>query len=376
MIVTADHGNLEMMRDPVTGQPHTAHTVGPVPLVYVGRAAQLRDGGSLRDIAPTMLALAGPGCAGRDDRPLPGGVALSATNRAGGGPAVRQRAGVRADDGAARAEGGGRAEATGRYAGPDQEAGRRAAQDRERTQRGRQGLARGGRQGFKFAARLARDRRPDRRAGTGPGKTAAAETGAGKQSFPPACGTGRAGALGLRAGQERATQAVARAGSDERPGAGAGLPSLFPARPAATHRRTECGAAGARRTRRQDPGAAAGTAGRAREAAGRRGGAGRAASRAGQAGQYARQQLSRPQCPAESIGARREKHGGPARAPAQADGAIAEADDEAGQARHAPVACQGRRRHSAGSAAIFRWWAPCSLVTAAPCPTAIAARDC
>jgi 2,3-bisphosphoglycerate-independent phosphoglycerate mutase len=44
------------MRDPVTGQPHTAHTVGPVPLVYVGtRAAQLRGGGALRDVAPTIL---------------------------------------------------------------------------------------------------------------------------------------------------------------------------------------------------------------------------------------------------------------------------------------------------------------------------------
>ena len=59
MIVTADHGNLEMMRDPVTGEPHTAHTVGPVPLVYFGRKATLRDGGSLRDIAPTMLNLLG-----------------------------------------------------------------------------------------------------------------------------------------------------------------------------------------------------------------------------------------------------------------------------------------------------------------------------
>ena len=60
LLVTADHGNLEMMRDPETGQPHTAHTVGPVPLVYVGtRAAALRGGGALRDIAPTMLDLLG-----------------------------------------------------------------------------------------------------------------------------------------------------------------------------------------------------------------------------------------------------------------------------------------------------------------------------
>jgi 2,3-bisphosphoglycerate-independent phosphoglycerate mutase len=59
MLLTADHGNLEMMRDPATGQPHTAHTVGPVPLVYLGRRATLDDGGSLRDLAPTMLDLLG-----------------------------------------------------------------------------------------------------------------------------------------------------------------------------------------------------------------------------------------------------------------------------------------------------------------------------
>ena len=53
MILTADHGNLEMMRDPVTGQPHTAHTVGPVPCVYLGRRA------TLRDLAPTLLQLLG-----------------------------------------------------------------------------------------------------------------------------------------------------------------------------------------------------------------------------------------------------------------------------------------------------------------------------
>lgn len=58
LIITADHGNLEMMRDPETGQPHTAHTVGPVPLVYVGdRNVSLRAGGALRDVAPTLLDL-------------------------------------------------------------------------------------------------------------------------------------------------------------------------------------------------------------------------------------------------------------------------------------------------------------------------------
>lgn len=57
MLVTADHGNLELMRDPQTGQPHTAHTVGPVPLVLLGVEADLRSGGALRDLAPTVLAL-------------------------------------------------------------------------------------------------------------------------------------------------------------------------------------------------------------------------------------------------------------------------------------------------------------------------------
>lgn len=59
LLVTADHGNVEMMRDPLTGEPHTAHTVGPVYFVMVGRAGRLRTGGSLRDIAPTVLQLMG-----------------------------------------------------------------------------------------------------------------------------------------------------------------------------------------------------------------------------------------------------------------------------------------------------------------------------
>jgi 2,3-bisphosphoglycerate-independent phosphoglycerate mutase len=58
LLLTADHGNVEMMRDPETGQPHTSHTVGPVPFVYAGpRMATLRSGGSLRDVAPTILDL-------------------------------------------------------------------------------------------------------------------------------------------------------------------------------------------------------------------------------------------------------------------------------------------------------------------------------
>ncbi len=61
LLITADHGNAEMMRDPETGQPHTAHTLNPVPLLLVNPPAQvagLRDG-RLADIAPTLLALLG-----------------------------------------------------------------------------------------------------------------------------------------------------------------------------------------------------------------------------------------------------------------------------------------------------------------------------
>ncbi len=58
MIVTADHGNCEMMIDPKTGGPHTAHTMSPVPVILVGGpdGAVLRDG-RLADIAPSLLEL-------------------------------------------------------------------------------------------------------------------------------------------------------------------------------------------------------------------------------------------------------------------------------------------------------------------------------
>jgi len=59
MLITADHGNIELMVDHDSGQKHTAHTTNRVPLVFHGRAARIRDEGSLRDIAPTMLALLG-----------------------------------------------------------------------------------------------------------------------------------------------------------------------------------------------------------------------------------------------------------------------------------------------------------------------------
>lgn len=59
-LITADHGNVEQMLDPTTGQALTSHTSGPVPLVYVGNGPwQFTRQGSLSDIAPTMLTLMG-----------------------------------------------------------------------------------------------------------------------------------------------------------------------------------------------------------------------------------------------------------------------------------------------------------------------------
>ncbi len=59
LLVTADHGNAEMLIDPVTGGPHTAHTTNPVPFLLVTdeKGVSVRDGGSLRDISPTILSL-------------------------------------------------------------------------------------------------------------------------------------------------------------------------------------------------------------------------------------------------------------------------------------------------------------------------------
>ena len=59
LLITADHGNAEEMFDPKTGQPQTAHTTNPVPLIYVGRPAVMARTGSLQDIAPTMLRVMG-----------------------------------------------------------------------------------------------------------------------------------------------------------------------------------------------------------------------------------------------------------------------------------------------------------------------------
>ncbi|MBI2892860.1 MAG: 2,3-bisphosphoglycerate-independent phosphoglycerate mutase [Deltaproteobacteria bacterium] len=60
LVITADHGNCETMRDPATGQPHTAHTTNPVPLILVDETrlgASLRPGGMLCDVAPTLLEM-------------------------------------------------------------------------------------------------------------------------------------------------------------------------------------------------------------------------------------------------------------------------------------------------------------------------------
>ena len=62
MLITADHGNAEMMIDPATGGPHTAHTTNPVPFIVVAENARqftLKPNGSLRDISPTMLGMLG-----------------------------------------------------------------------------------------------------------------------------------------------------------------------------------------------------------------------------------------------------------------------------------------------------------------------------
>jgi len=55
--ITADHGNVEQLKDPENGQPFTAHTTNMVPFILVGEKVLLKEGGLLADVAPTMLAL-------------------------------------------------------------------------------------------------------------------------------------------------------------------------------------------------------------------------------------------------------------------------------------------------------------------------------
>ena len=61
MLITADHGNVEQMRDAETGQAHTAHTCELVPFVYLGQrqGVEIASGGLLSDVAPTLLHLMG-----------------------------------------------------------------------------------------------------------------------------------------------------------------------------------------------------------------------------------------------------------------------------------------------------------------------------
>ena len=61
LVITADHGNAEMMRDPLTGEPHTAHTVNPVPLIIVNPPGVVTrvENGRLADVAPTLLDIIG-----------------------------------------------------------------------------------------------------------------------------------------------------------------------------------------------------------------------------------------------------------------------------------------------------------------------------
>jgi 2,3-bisphosphoglycerate-independent phosphoglycerate mutase len=71
VLITADHGNAETMRDTESQQPHTAHTLNLVPLLYIGRKARIADGGALQDVAPTLLAMMGlPQPADMTGRPL------------------------------------------------------------------------------------------------------------------------------------------------------------------------------------------------------------------------------------------------------------------------------------------------------------------
>jgi 2,3-bisphosphoglycerate-independent phosphoglycerate mutase len=59
LLVTADHGNCELMRDPQTGGPHTAHTTNPVPIFLANQPGATLQDGRLADLAPTLLALMG-----------------------------------------------------------------------------------------------------------------------------------------------------------------------------------------------------------------------------------------------------------------------------------------------------------------------------
>ena len=68
LLVTADHGNCEMMRDPETGGPHTSHTTNPVPVVLAGRRRRVVGGGQAGRHSPHAARAHGPAAAGGDGR--------------------------------------------------------------------------------------------------------------------------------------------------------------------------------------------------------------------------------------------------------------------------------------------------------------------
>ncbi len=90
LVMTADHGNAEQMIDPVTGEPHTAHTLNPVPLVVCGEVGALASGGTLADVAPTILGMQGLAAPPLDEGAEP---ALLEVGRSGlrGFPLARRR---------------------------------------------------------------------------------------------------------------------------------------------------------------------------------------------------------------------------------------------------------------------------------------------
>ena len=59
LIITADHGNAELMTDDINQQAHTQHTTNLVPLIYMGGKSTLKSGGKLSDIAPTIISIMG-----------------------------------------------------------------------------------------------------------------------------------------------------------------------------------------------------------------------------------------------------------------------------------------------------------------------------
>jgi 2,3-bisphosphoglycerate-independent phosphoglycerate mutase len=59
VLIIADHGNCEEMFDYKSNQPHTQHTTNLVPCIYIGREASILEGGALKDVAPSLLAMMG-----------------------------------------------------------------------------------------------------------------------------------------------------------------------------------------------------------------------------------------------------------------------------------------------------------------------------